>query len=295
MNEERLGFIGLGNMGGPMCANLCAAGRTVTAYDKAGTAARAPAGADVADSVAAVSAVAPTVLLSLPDGPALATVVAEIAATPDRATRVVADLSTVGIAAAEAAAATLAPHEIAFVDAPVSGGKAGAIAATITVMCAGPDDAVARLEPAFATIAGNVFCVGARAGLGQAMKLANNFLSATAMAATSEAVQFGTTHGLDMAMMLDVLNVSTGRNSATVDKFPRRIATGSFDAGFATALLAKDVALYLDSVRAGGNADAIASTLAELWRGADAALPDSDFTEIYRYIASLAGRTRGAA
>ena len=93
---------------------------------------------------------------------------------------------------------------------------------------------------------GNVFHVGDRAGQGQAMKLANNFLSATALAATSEAVAFGVAHGLDMATMIDVLNVSTGRNSATTDKFPNRILTGSYDAGFSTAHMTKDVGLFVD-------------------------------------------------
>ena len=86
------------------------------------------------------------------------------------------------------------------------------------------------------------------------MKLANNFLSATALAATSEAIAFGLAHGLDMATMIDVLNVSTGRNSATVDKFPNRILTGTYDAGFSTAHMTKDVGLFVDGAASAGTA-----------------------------------------
>ena len=117
------------------------------------------------------------------------------------------------------------------------------------------------------------------------MKLANNFLSATALAATSEAVAFGVAHGLDMTTMIDVLNVSTGRNSATDDKFPNRILTGSYDAGFSTAHMTKDVGLFVDGAgEAATSRVTVGSAVAETWRGCDATLPGSDFTEIWRYV-----------
>ena len=116
------------------------------------------------------------------------------------------------------------------------------------------------------------------------MKLLNNFLSATAMAATSEAVAFGLSHGLDMKTLLDVVNASTGRNTATADKFPNRILTGTYDAGFKTKLLTKDVGLFLDNAKAAGTPTAVAETVAGLWRRCDEALPDSDFTRIYEFI-----------
>ncbi len=136
---------------------------------------------------------------------------------------------------------------------------------------------------------GNVFHVGVEPGQGQAMKLLNNFLSGTAMAATSEAIAFGDSQGLDLATMLDVVNVSTGVNSATRDKFPQRILTGSFDAGFKTALLAKDVTLYLDNARAAGAPHDLGAVVAALWQACDRALPDSDFTRVFEYLRE--GRT----
>jgi len=84
--------------------------------------------------------------------------------------------------------------------------------------------------------------------------------------------------------MLDVVNVSTGVNSATLDKFPNRVLTGKFDAGFKTTLLAKDLRLYLENARAAGTPDAVGSAVAGLWQDCDKALPDSDFTRIYQYL-----------
>ena len=280
----KIGFIGLGNMGGPMCANIAKAGRwPMIVFDAAGTAERAPAGATVAGSVAEVAARADTILLSLPDGKIVAAVANEIAAATDRRVTAIVDLSTVGVVAAKSIGASLDRQGLVFVDAPVSGGRAGAIAATITVMCAGATDTIAMLTPVFKTMAGNVIPVGAQPGQGQAMKL-NNFLSSVAMAATSEAVHFGISQGLEMKTMLDVLNVSTGRNTATSDKFPNRIATGTFDAGFAMPLMSKDVALYYENADAAGTVTKLGTAVAEIWRDAVEALPDADFTRIYDFV-----------
>ena len=289
----KLGFIGLGNMGGPMCANIAAANRwPLIAHDKAGTAERAPEDTEQAKSVAEVATAADTVLLSLPDGEVVSAVTDEISAAAGRRAATIVDLSTVGVAAARDIGARLAGHGITFVDAPVSGGRAGAIAATITVMCAGPVHTIAAMTPVFESMAGNVIPVGTEPGQGQAMKLMNNFLSAVAMSATSEAIRFGESQGLAMNTMLDVLNVSTGRNTATSDKFPNRVATGTFDAGFAIALMNKDVALYRENARAAGTATDIGDTVAELWNTANAALPDADFTRIYDFIGGR-GKTAG--
>ncbi|MCZ6588380.1 MAG: NAD(P)-dependent oxidoreductase [Alphaproteobacteria bacterium] len=285
MAAKAYGFIGLGNMGAPMCGHLCAAGLSIICYDAAGTSERAPEGAEIATDLAAVVAVADTIFLSLPDGPVVSEVADEIVATAERRATTVVDLSTTGPDVAVAVGASLAEAGIVFVDAPVSGGRSGAVAATLALMCAGPDEAVAALETAFEAIAGNVFQVGKRPGQAQAMKLLNNFLSATAMAATTEAILFGAAHGLEMNTMLAVLNVSSGRNTATGDKFPNRVATGTFDAGFATALMSKDVALYREQVGRAGTPDSVADVVSRLWRETETTLPGSDFTEIYRYLA----------
>lgn len=278
-----IGFIGLGRMGGPMSANLARAGFDLTVFDAAGTAERAPPGATAAGSMAEVAGAAGAIFLSLPDGAIVARVVAGIAASPGK-TGTVIDLSTIGIEAAVAAQATLAEAGIAYLDAPVSGGAKGAEGATLTIMWAGPEEKAKNLRPAFNAIARNVFHVGGKPGQGQAVKLLNNFLSGVAMAATSEAVAFGLANGIEMKTILDVVNVSTGQNTASRDKFPERILTGTFDAGFATALLAKDLKLYLECVARAGAPAEIGAVVERLWREADKAMPDSDFTRIYEFI-----------
>ena len=285
MTPAVVGFVGLGNMGGPMASHIAAAGFELVGFDAAGTAERLPAGATAAADVPELAARSDTVLLSLPDGPAtLAVVDAIVAARPRRLTTVI-DLSTIGPTAAVTAAATLSPIGVAYADGPVSGGTAGAKARTISLMFAGPDAVLEAHRPVFEAFAGNIFHVGSTAGQGQAMKLLNNFLSATALASTSEALTFGRAHGLELPMMLDVLNASSGRNSATVDKFPRRVLTGTYDAGFRTALMAKDVRLYIEMVEQAGTAAAVGRVVSEVWQQADGALPGSDFSQIWQHIA----------
>jgi len=117
------------------------------------------------------------------------------------------------------------------------------------------------------------------------MKLANNFLSANALAATSEAIAFGVAEGLDMAVMLEVLNGSSGRSAATGDKFPNHVLTGRYASGFSNSLMAKDVQLYLDAVAGQGGPAALGAITAGLWRQFAADEPDVDFTRIYPFVA----------
>ena len=278
---DALGFIGLGQMGGPLAAHLAGAGFDFTVHDKADVA--APAGAVRASSAGEVAGAAEAVFLSLPDGPACIEVAAEIAEAGGRA-RTVIELSTIGPDAAREAARILKAAGVLYVDAPVSGGRAGALAGTVTVMWAGPADELERRRDALATFSANAFHVGEAPGQGQALKILNNFLSGTAMAATSEAILYGLTQGLDMKTMLDVINVSSGVNSASRDKFPERVLTGTFDGGFKTTLLAKDIRLYLENARAAGSACSLGATVAGIWADCDRALPGSDFTRVFEFI-----------
>ena len=282
-----VGFIGLGKMGGPMAANVATAAPGLICFDMAGTEDRMPSGAVAATSISDLARRCTTVLISVPDGAATLAVAQEIVATDSLIVDTVIDLSTIGPKAATVAAALLEQASITYCDGPVSGGAAGARAATISLMFGGPSRVLDAHRSLLESFTGNVFHVGERAGLGQAMKLANNFLSATALAATSEAVAFGIAHGLDMATMIDVLNASTGRNSATTDKFPNRILTSTYDAGFSTAHMTKDVGLFVDGAAEVGAIATVASAVTETWRGCDAAMPGSDFTEIWRYVSRI--------
>ncbi|MGD0747261.1 MAG: NAD(P)-dependent oxidoreductase [Acidimicrobiales bacterium] len=283
MTPPPIGFVGLGNMGRVLAANLVASGHAVLAHDAAG-AARVPEGADVASDVAAVARRAEVVVLSLPDGAASAQVAGALAAVADRRATHVVDTSTIGPDAARGVAATLADAGLAYVDAPVSGGVAGARSRTLFVMYAGSDDACARVEPVLAGLSGRRQRVGERPGMGQALKLANNFLSAAALAATSEAIAFGRSAGLDMGTMLQVLNQSSGRSAASSDKFPDHVLTGRYAAGFSNSLMVKDLHLYLGAVEERRGPRAIGAVTASVWEDFDRAEPGADFTRIFPFV-----------
>ena len=279
-----IGFVGLGQMGGPMAANIAKSGAEIIVYDKAGTSERAPEGAKLANSFADVLSAADTVFLSVPDGPVSIALAKEIAETDGRRAQVIVDLSTIGPEAAREADGILKAAGVTYIDAPVSGGQAGARAGTITVMWGGPKVVMDAHTDVLASFSKNAFHCGETPGQGQSVKVLNNFLSAIAMTATSEAVLYGLSQGVDMKTILDVVNVSTGQNTATIDKFPKRIMTESFDAGFKTKLLTKDVNLFLKNAKAAGTPLTLAATLAAIWNGCDATLPDSDFTRIYEFV-----------
>ncbi|SEF56423.1 3-hydroxyisobutyrate dehydrogenase [Thermomonospora echinospora] len=277
------GFVGLGNMGGALAANVARAGLPLVAYDAAGPE-RTPEGAEYAADVAEVARQADVVVFSLPDGTVSEQVAREIVAVADRRVTHVVDTSTVGVRAAQDIAALLAGSGIAYVDAPVSGGVAGARARTLAVMYAGTDEACAHVEPVLTGLSDRRHRVGDRPGLAQALKLANNFLAATALAATSEAIAFGVSVGLEMDTMLEVLNGSSGRNSATSDKFPDHVLTGRYAAGFANSLMSKDVQLYLRAVADRDGPSSIATVTASLWERFAEAEPGADFTRIFPFV-----------
>ncbi len=279
--QETIGWIGVGSMGHRMSRHLGNAGYPLLVADAASTE-RAPRGASIAQTNAEVAARAATIFLSLPDGVVSQAVARELAAAPDRKAKTVIDTSTIGIEAAQACAALLAASGIEYIDAPVSGGTSGADKATIAIMLACARSSFERVEPLL-RLMGKPFYVGPKPGQAQAVKVLNNFLSATALAATSEAIAFGTQQGIDMKTILDIVNASSGRNSATEDKFLNRILYGRYDAGFTAKLQLKDIRLYLEAARAAGIADAIASAVVDLWQRMDAAMPGADITDMYRY------------
>jgi 3-hydroxyisobutyrate dehydrogenase len=278
-----VGFVGLGNMGAALAANLVGAGMKVVAHDAAGPE-RCPEGAAHVGDAAQVAEKADVVVFSLPDGTVSEQVAREIAGAPGRRAAHVVDTSTIGVSAARAVAGLLAESGIGYVDAPVSGGVAGARARTLAVMYSGTDDACARVEPVLAGLSDRRHRVGDRPGLAQALKLANNFLSATALAATSEAVAFGVAAGLDMGTMLTVLNAASGRSGATSDKFPEHVLTGRYASGFTNSLMSKDVRLYLRSVEDQGGPTEVGAVTASIWERFADSEPGADFTRIFPFV-----------
>lgn len=244
----------------------------------------APKRAEIAAANGEVGARARIVVLSVPDGVASLAVCRDLLAAEARSVDLVIDTSTIGMRAARQAAALLEGEGIAYIDAPVSGGVAGAEAGSLSVILGCSAALLERASPLLSCFGGHLFHVGVEPGMGQAVKLLNNFLSATAMAATSEAMAFGTAEGLDMQTVLDVINRSTGQNTASRDKFPQRIVTETYDAGFAAAMMAKDVRLYLDEVTRAGTAAQLAKRTEALWSALDREEPGADFTRIYPFI-----------
>lgn len=278
-----VGFVGLGNMGAVLAANLVASGHEVVSHDRAGPG-QNPDGARFVTDLAEVGRDVDVVVLSLPDG-----VVAE---------RVASDLATVEGGrwpTSWTPPPRVSPRPrrsvpgwrtpgIGFVDAPVSGGVAGARARTLSVMYAGTDADCAAVGAVLAGLSDRIRRVGDRPGMGQALKLLNNFLSATALAATSEAIAFGQALGLDPATMVEVLNASSGRSAATEDKFPNHVLTGTCASGFANSLMAKDVRLYLEAVRDQAGPSVLAPVTAAVWERFAEAEPGADFTRIFPFV-----------
>lgn len=282
MTPTTVGLVGLGNMGSALAENLVSAGFDLVTHDIAGSD-RNPAGATFVGDVATLAGRAEIVVFSLPDGAISEGVARQVAEAPDRNVTHVIDTSTVGPEAARVVSGLLADAGIGHVDAAVSGGPAGARARTLAVMYAGSAEACAAADAVLAGLSDRRFLVGEDAGMGQALKLANNFLSATALAATSEAIAFGTAVGLDMETMLEVLNASSGQNTATSDKFVNHVATGRYASGFANTLMAKDVQLYLSSVATEDTPSELGEVTAQVWQGFAEAEPDVDFTRIYPF------------
>jgi 3-hydroxyisobutyrate dehydrogenase-like beta-hydroxyacid dehydrogenase len=286
------GFIGIGRMGSHMARRLIEAGYSMTVYD---TSADAVAelvgrGAQAADSPTAAASATATLFLSLPTPDVVeAVALGDGGLQTGTTVRQVFDCSTTGPQVARRVAAALGERGISYLDCPVSGGIAGARDGKLAVMVAGPREIYDAHEAALGVI-GKLFFVGAEAGQGQIMKLANNLLAAAALVLSSEAVVMGVKAGLDPAQMLDVINSGSGRNSATQDKFPRSVLTRTFDFGFATGLSYKDVRLCLQEADHLGVPMVAGAAVLQMLAVTKARFgADSDFTSIARVVEEWAG------
>ena len=293
---DTVGFIGLGNMGTPMATRLVDAGYKLVVHDTRDNvigpflergAARAGSAEDVASR-------AETVLVSLPTPDIVDKVVlGEGGVSGGSKVKTVVDLSTTGPKKGAEVAAKLKERGIVFVDSPVSGGVGGAVAGTLAVMVSCPRATFDEVEPMLKNI-GKVFFIGEAPGSAQMMKLCNNLMSAAAMAIATEAIVAGTKAGIDPAVMVDVINVSSGQNTATTQKYPKSMLNRRFDYGFATGLMFKDVRLCLEEMEAMGLAVPTSKAVRAVWQQVqDEKGADSDFTRILEVIEGPAGVTVG--
>ena len=293
MSEQQLGFIGVGVMGRPMARRLLAQGHSLIIYDKDQSALDelSSLGAQVAASVREVADSAEVVFTSLPS-PAIFKAVAlgVDGIVEGSAVRILVDLSTVGSRAEQEVAAGLLSKGIETVDAPISGGAAGAKNGTLTLMVAGKPEAVEQVRPLFDAF-GKVFIVGEAPGQGQLLKLLNNMLSTTAFAITSEAFVAGVKGGLDPEVMMSVINAGSGKNGATLDKFPKHVLPGTYDFGFPVSSVCKDIGLAVEECQALGVPMWLGSAARQLWNvAAQQDGGDRDLTDLVRTVQGWSNR-----
>ena len=273
MSELTIGFVGLGNMGWPMAANLRAAGFALIARDAdAGRQARFAAGHPGVTAAAAPGdfAAADIVVTMLPDGAVVADALLSWGiGVVLRPGAIVVEMSSADPADTLRTAAGLAAHGVRLVDAPVSGGVPRAVTGELALMVGGDDADVARVQPVLRVLGDpdRQFRTGAL-GTGHAMKALNNVIGAATYCATAEAVLAGARFGLDPRVMIDIINASTGRSFNSVSVWGDNVLTGAYATGFALGLMAKDVRIA-QSVIAAAAADAPVLALAhERWAAA---------------------------
>jgi 3-hydroxyisobutyrate dehydrogenase len=273
-DSKTIGFIGLGNMGVPMAANLKRGGFEVVAFDLDPARAEAFAkehGAKAAASLADLGKAVDAVVTMLPTGKevreALFTMQGGALAANLKPGAFVIDMSSADAVGTRALGAELAARKIVLVDAPVSGGVPRATDGSLAIMIGGDPAAVAKVKPALACMGNKLFEVGSL-GCGHAMKCLNNFLAGTSFAAAAEAVTVGRKFGLDPKVMIDVINVSTGRSFASENLIQQHVLSGAFGTGFALGLLAKDVRIAADLADQIGVDAPVGRLVRDLWADA---------------------------
>jgi 3-hydroxyisobutyrate dehydrogenase len=285
-----IAFLGLGNMGGPMSANLAAAGHTVRGYDPVPAAASAAADKGVAlfDTGAEAVAEGDVVITMLPNGELVKRCYAEVlpAAAPGA---LFIDSSTISVDDAREANRLASERGFAQLDAPVSGGVKGAVAGTLAFMVGGEADAVERARPVLEPMAGKIIHCGA-AGAGQAAKICNNMVLAAQQIVVGEAFVLAEKLGLSAQSLFDVITGATGNcwavhtNCPVPGPVPTSPANNDFKPGFATALMNKDLGLAMDAVKSTGSAAPLGSHAAEIYAKFATDHADKDFSAVIELL-----------
>jgi 3-hydroxyisobutyrate dehydrogenase len=290
-SRERIGFVGLGNMGAPMARRLVNAGYELTVADAIPEAVERFAAGSQCERAASLKNLGERcqiVITMLPNGYIVRDVLlgADGIAPHLAAGSIAIDMSSSSPLGTRELAADLAKRGIPLVDAPVSGGVKKAAEGTLAIMVGGEAQPVARVKPILEVL-GKVFTTGG-SGSGHAMKSLNNFLSAANLAIAAEAVIAGQRFGLDPANMIAILNASTGRNTGTDSKYPNNVLPRTFNSGFALGLMAKDLRLAVDVARSTGAPAGLLELTAQMWANAEQQLGGkADNTEIVKYLESL--------
>lgn len=284
------GFIGLGHMGGAMARRLLAAGYELMVYDlnAAASDALVALGARKAVSPREIAAEAQVVFLSLPSIDATRNVAAQLSG--GGRLQVLVETSTVGPAAVRELVKQMTACKVSVVDAPVSGGPRAAVAGTLSMMHSGSSEAVGIVSDRLSVIAARLFDVGTEPGLAQVCKLVNNAISAAGMVAACEATVVGVKAGLEAGNLLAAINAGTGRNAATLDKFPKSILPGTFDYGGPLGLMIKDLRLFIEESERYGLVGVMAPATLQVWLEAvQRSGPDADYSVLIRHLEMDAG------
>jgi 3-hydroxyisobutyrate dehydrogenase len=290
--HTRVGFIGIGNMGNPMAGNLIKAGWKVRVYDtdpQKVSAFKSTHNGTSASSLAELAKNSDVVITMLPDGHIVRRVALGREAADDCLVKgfakgaVLIDMSSSAPVGTRELGKALAERGISLLDAPVSGGVKGAIAATMSIMIGG-DEALAERYDALLAAMGRRFYVGSL-GSGHAAKVLNNYVSAAGLAAAAEAVLVGERFGIDPHTLVGVINASTGRNNSTENKFEQFILNGKFNSGFALGLMAKDLSLAMEVADACNVPAELGRATLALWKQAEQAVgAAADHTAIARFV-----------
>ena len=293
-----IAFIGLGNMGGPMAANLAKAGHKVVAFDLVAASrdqAKADGAAIAESSVSSVKG-AEVVITMLPAGKHVLSVWSEVVPAMSKGALII-DCSTIDVESSKQAHALAAKHGVASVDAPVSGGTGGAKGATLTFMCGGEDKAFAAARPVLEKMGKKIVHCGG-AGAGQGVKICNNMVLAVSMIAVGEAFALAEKLGLSHQAVFDVVSTSSGQCWALTSycpvpgPVPASPANNGYKPGFATALMVKDLTLAQDAAKASGAATPLGRQAQELYKAFDASGNGGvDFSGIIQHVRALAGKS----
>jgi 2-hydroxy-3-oxopropionate reductase len=286
--EMSVGFVGVGHMGLPMAQCLLKGMVDLTVYDVRAEAMRplVQAGAKPAASVREVSEACDLVFLSLPTLDTFRQVVAgPEGLRRDARMKIVVNTCTVGQPFIEEMHEALVPDGVILIDAPVSGGPPAAEAGTLSLLVSGDASATEEIRPLLLLLGRTVTLAGSKPGAAQVLKLANNLLSFVAMAATAEVLVMATKAGLDPEVTIAAFNASTGRNSATVDKFPRTVLTRTFRQGVDLQISAKDLDLAMAQADVLGVPMWVCSAARQLFKSTlFAGSPRDDAMTIVRYV-----------
>jgi 3-hydroxyisobutyrate dehydrogenase len=284
----KIGFAGIGAMGTPMSINLIKAGHKLVLFDidrKKAEAVAATHECEVATSLTDMASKSDTVITMLPDGKLVHKAIVGAGGICEtlKPGSLIIDMSSSSPMGTRELGALLAKKGFQFIDAPVSNGVKGATAATLSIMVGGDKAIFERVKPLLEKMGNQIYYAGPL-GAGHAIKALNNYVSAAGMIAACEAMHAGEAFGIDPNVAIDIINTSSGYNGTTQRKCKQFMISGTYNAGFSTGLMAKDVRTALDIAQAMGTSTILAEPTADIWDAMEQKLGFlSDHTEMHKF------------